>query len=185
VDGLAAALKFSNRLSLGWTTRIARWLHGLRGTDTASYAPHACTEQDFRNRRARHIVYGHTHEPETVALDASYADGFVLNQLYLNTGTWRRCHRATQFAPAENEFIATDQATLVATYQGDERSGRPLESWTGTLGVSGLEQVVARVDSGREEYAADQPFPTSRVPVRPPHFLRPVGTSPRRPAARR
>jgi len=185
VDGLAAALKFSRRVSVGWTSRIATWLHGLRGTQSDSYASHAISEQDFRNRRARHIVYGHTHQPETVALDASYADGFVLNQTYLNTGTWRRSYRATQFAPSEHEFIATDQMTYVSIYQGDERSGRPLEVWTGTLGVSGVEQMVARIDSGREEYAVDQPLPTSRVPLRAPHFLRPVGTGPRRPTARR
>lgn len=185
VDGLAAALKFSKRSSTGWTSRTAGWLQGLRGARSDSYALHAVGEQDFRNRRARHIVYGHTHQPETVALDASYADGFVLNQTYLNAGTWRRYYRATQFAPAEHEFIAADQMTYVAIYQGDERSGRPVESWTGTLGVSGVEQMTGRIDSGREEYAAEQPLPTSRVPLRAPHFLRPATTSPRRHAPHR
>jgi hypothetical protein len=105
--------------------------------------------------------------------------------MYLNTGTWRRDYRPTQFASTEHEFIATEQATYVAIYQGDERSGRPLESWTGALGVTGVERSVIRVDVGREEYAAEQPLPTSRVPLRAPHFLRPVGASPRRQATRR
>lgn len=185
VDGLEAALKFSKRLSMGWTARIATWLNGLRGSDDSSYASHALSEQDFRNRRARHIVYGHTHQPETVALDASHADGFVLNQVYLNTGTWRRYYRATRFAPAEHEFIPTDQMTYVALYQGDERSGRPLESWTGALGVSGVEPAQWRLDAGRDEHAFEQQFSAPSVPVRAPHFLRPVAASPRRPAVRR
>ena len=40
------------------------------------------TEQDFRNRRAKHIVYGHTHHAENVPLDASYAENYVLNHLH-------------------------------------------------------------------------------------------------------
>jgi len=31
------------------------------------------TEPDFRNRRAKHVVYGHTHEAEIVPLDASHS----------------------------------------------------------------------------------------------------------------
>lgn len=185
VDGLSAALKFSKRLSIGWTARIASWLHGLRGVDEESYAGHALTEQDFRNRRARHIVYGHTHQPETVALDASYADGFVLNQVYLNTGTWRRYYRPTRFAPAEHEFIPTDQLTYTAIYQGDERSGRPLETWTGTLGVGGVPMVRMRLDAAQDDHAAEQPVSTSGVPLRAPHFLRGAVAGPARPAARR
>ena len=62
----------------------------LRGADDASYYQHALAEQDFRNRRAKHIVYGHTHYAESVPLDASFAEGYVLNQAYFNSGTWRR-----------------------------------------------------------------------------------------------
>ena len=70
-------------------------------------------------------------------LDASHAEGFVLNQGYFNSGTWRRVHRATQFAPGEHEFIAAESMTYLAFFQGDERSGRPYETWTGTLTVDG------------------------------------------------
>ena len=88
--GLQKALKFSRRLSVGWASWVAQWICDLRGAGTTSYYQHALTEQDFRNRRAKHIVYGHTHHAEVVPLDASHAEGFALHQAYFNSGTWRR-----------------------------------------------------------------------------------------------
>jgi hypothetical protein len=133
IDGLAAALKFSRRDSADWTGRTLNWLCGLRGAASTSYAIHALAEADFRNRRARHIVYGHTHSHEIIPLDASHADGYVLNQTYFNAGTWRRTYRPTQAIAGGHEFIAADSFTLLAFYQADERSGRSHETWCGTL----------------------------------------------------
>ena len=66
------------------------------------------TEPDFRTRRAKHVVYGHTHAAEITPLDASHAEGYVLDQIYFNSGTWRRTYNSANFAPAGHEFIATD-----------------------------------------------------------------------------
>ena len=33
------------------------------------------TEQAFRNRRPRHIIYGQTYHAEATLLDAGYSDG--------------------------------------------------------------------------------------------------------------
>jgi len=66
VDGLQKALKSSRCLSADWASWVAGWIAELRGAGTASYYQHALTEQDFRNRRANHIVYGHTHTAEAV-----------------------------------------------------------------------------------------------------------------------
>lgn len=167
VDGLEQTLKFSKRLSIGWAAKIIHWVQGLRGGD--SYAAHALVEQDFRNRRARHIVYGHTHQAESVPLDASFADGYVLNQMYFNAGTWRRVLRQTQSNASECEFIPAENISLLSFFHGDERSGRVFESWTGTLAAVG-DTAVHRVDTGRVQHAPEQPISTSRVPVRPPHF---------------
>ncbi|HZZ72525.1 MAG TPA: hypothetical protein VFE24_09745, partial [Pirellulales bacterium] len=146
VSNLERILKFSKRLSIGWSTAIIEFWQSLRGRDEASYYPHALAEQDFRNRRAKHIIYGHTHLAEYVPLDASHAEGYVLNQGYFNSGTWRRVHRSTQFSPAEHEFIPADSMTYLAFFQGDERSGRPFETWTGTLGINALETPQYRID---------------------------------------
>jgi UDP-2,3-diacylglucosamine pyrophosphatase LpxH len=180
VDGLQKALKFSRRLSVGWASWIAQWMWKLRGADDSSYFQHALSEQDFRNRRAKHIVYGHTHYHEIVPLDASFAEGYVLNQAYFNSGTWRRVFEQTRFAPHEHEFIAADALTYLAFFKDDERRGRPYETWTGTLGLSPVTCTARRVDSGATSDAAAKPISTPNIPVRAPHFAVPI--APLRPA---
>lgn len=178
VDGLQKALKFSRSLSVGWASWVAQWMAELRGASHSSYFPHALAEQDFRNRRAKHIVYGHTHHAEVTPLDASYADGFVLHQTYFNAGTWRRVHQQTQFAPREHEFIAADTMTYLAFFKDDERSGRPYETWSGTLGVYPFMENFYRVDSATSArsttHAASQPISTPTVPLGAPHFAVPL-----------
>lgn len=171
VDGMEQSLKFSKRVSIGWANKITSWLQSLRGSDGDSYFQHAISEPDFRNRRARHIVYGHTHQTENVPLDASYADGYVLNQMYFNSGTWRRVLQPTRWTSSEDEFIPTECLSLLSFYHGDERGGRPFETWSGTLATAG-EVATYRVDSGRSAHAAEQQLPASKVPVRAPHFRR-------------
>lgn len=170
VDGLERALKFSKQVSVGWASSIVSWLNSVRGRTDDSFYPHALAEQDFRNRRAKHIVYGHTHHAETVPLDASYAEGYVLNQLYFNSGTWRRVHQQTRLAPGEHEFIPSDVMTYLAFFQGDERKGRPYETWTGNLGHQPSDTAFHRVDSASASHVSQQPIPTSRTPGRAPHF---------------
>ena len=133
IDGLAGALKFSKRDSSQWMNRTLAWQSELRGASSESYVAHALAEADLRNRRARHIVYGHTHNHEAIPLDASHADGYVLNQTYVNAGTWRRTYRATQVAAATQEFVASESFSLLAFYQADERSGRSYETSHGSL----------------------------------------------------
>lgn len=174
VDGLQRALKFSKRVPTGWASQIVGWLNELRGSAEPSYYQHALSEQDFRNRRARSIVYGHTHHAETVPLDASYAEGYVLNQVYFNSGTWRRVHRQTQMAPNEHEFIAADEMTYLAFFAGDERGGRPYETWSGTLGMNPSPASVLRVDSGKATDATQQ-VPAPNLHSHAPHFSTSVG----------
>jgi UDP-2,3-diacylglucosamine pyrophosphatase LpxH len=169
VDGLQRVLKFSKRLSVGWAADLLSFINGMRGGVGESYSAHALAEQDFRNRRARHIVYGHTHSAESVPLDASYAEGYVLNQMYFNSGTWRRTHRQTILAPQEHEFIPCDTMTYLAFFQGDERRGRPYETWTGTLGLSPADIVERRIDPAVNAVQAEQ-VSSSALRGRAPHF---------------
>ena len=167
IDGLAHALRFSKRLSTGSTTE---WLHKLRGVATDSYASHALVEKEFRNRRAKHVVFGHTHAAEIVPLDASYAEGYVLDQVYFNAGTWRRVHRQARFAPGEHEFAASDCITYLAFFQGDERSGRPYETWSGTLGYCPVERIIYRIDPGRARPCTGQSGSSPDLAPHAPHF---------------
>jgi hypothetical protein len=177
VDGLQRAIKFSRRMPVNWASSVSQWLNGLRGANGASFSTHALGEPEFRNRRAKYIVYGHTHTGEEVPLDSSYAEGFTLNQMYFNSGTWRRVFQQTRLAAQEHEFIAHDTLSFLSFFQGDERKGRPYETWTGTLGISPNEPLSHRVDPGMTaQFAA----PDMQAPpaVRGPHFsFAPVTTS--------
>ncbi len=168
VDGLERALKFSKRLSIGWAGKISAWMRSLRGTTGDSYYEHALSEQDFRNRRARNIVYGHTHYSENLPLDASYADGFVLNQMYFNAGTWKRVYRPAMFGPSEHEFIPSETMTYLSFFQGDERGGRPFEQWSGSLGVSAV--TPAQRAANIPQPAASQVMQRPSAPIARPHF---------------
>ena len=112
IIGLAAALKFTRRGSNNWIGRTTKFMAQLRGATNCSYAAHAMAEADFRNRRARHIVYGHTHQHEIIPLDASHADGYVLNQTYFNAGSCRRGYQPTQMLAGNDELCCCDTFSL-------------------------------------------------------------------------
>jgi UDP-2,3-diacylglucosamine pyrophosphatase LpxH len=80
----------------------------------------------------RYVVYGHTHDPLVSPVRSIPLDPFPLEQIYLNTGTWRGRHfKATQ----DDSFISWKNMTYVIFYQEGER-GTPFpvfETWTGTL----------------------------------------------------
>jgi hypothetical protein len=163
IDGLSRALRFSKRRSSGWTAATTEWLRTIRGADGDSFAGHALTEPDFRNHRSKHVVYGHTHAAEIVPLDASHAEGYVLDQVYFNAGTWRRVYRPVNSSPARHEFIATDVFSYLAFFQGDERKGRSFETWTGTLGHTPAERIIRRIDAGHGL--------SSQITLQAPHFV--------------
>ena len=181
VDGLANVLRFSSRSTIGWAVKADAWMQAMRGASSPSYASHAIAEQDFRNRRARHILYGHTHTAECVPLDASHADGYVLNQVYFNTGTWRRVHRPTIAAPHEQEFIPCESMNLVTLFAGDERAGRPFEVWSGMMGIGAADAPLYRLDAAKAQAAATPAAP----PLKAPHFSAPATSSSRSLTARR
>jgi hypothetical protein len=169
VDGLARGLRLGQSAESRSAQRTHQWLCEIRGANSASYRNHALAEEEFRNRRARHIVYGHTHQTEEVPLEASFADGYVLNQTYFNAGTLRRLYRPTLCGPGQREFVASDALSLLTFYQGDERRGRPYETWIGTLGVNpNAIQATTRFDAaaGGQREAAASAFAT----IRAPHF---------------
>ncbi len=171
IDGLRRALKFDHASGCGPMDTMRRAISKFHGTRYESYADHALSEQDFRNRRARHIVYGHTHHAEVVPLDASYADRYVLNQVFFNTGTFRRVYRQTRQAPSQHEFIAADTLTYLAFFAPGERKGRPYETWSGTLGTASPHAASYRVDRGspsQEELGSAVPSPVAKTGG--PHF---------------
>ncbi len=173
VDGLQNVLRFSKRLSIGWASSIVTWLNRIRGVESPSYFQHALAEQDFRSRRSKYIVYGHTHVAESLPLDASYASGCVLNQEYFNSGTWRRVYRQTCLAPDQHEFIPRNAMSYTVIFHGDERKGRPYETWTGSLGCRPADLSVHRIDPGTVQHAPHQPVSAPKLHRHAPHFTGP------------
>jgi UDP-2,3-diacylglucosamine pyrophosphatase LpxH len=82
--------------------------------------------------RVRYVVYGHTHDPLVSPVRSFPGLPAPLEQIYLNTGTWRGRHfKATQ----DDTFITWKNMTYVIFYQEGER-GTPFpvfETWTGAL----------------------------------------------------
>ena len=188
VEGLKRSLLFSKRISIGWAAAVTEWINKVRGATEDSYWRHAVTEPDFRNRRAKHIVYGHTHFAETIPLDASFAEGYVLNQMYFNAGTWRRIHKRTQLAPTDHEFIAHDTMNYITFFQADERKGRPYETWSGSLGFTPMENTIHRIDAGHAIQSRGHTLPTTPPAAvghrtQPPHFVVTPGKSRNIPSA--
>lgn len=171
--GLAGLLKFNRRPTGNWATAVREWCQANEVCG-GSLAMQALAEHDFRNRRAKYVVYGHTHQADMAALENSAAGGFALPQLYFNTGTWQRVHRPTQLAPGPQEFIASESFNLVTVYQGDERGGRGYETWSANLGLSPV-QTLRRVDTPAAAAAQSQPPATGLH--HGPHFTPAVWTT--------
>jgi UDP-2,3-diacylglucosamine pyrophosphatase LpxH len=82
--------------------------------------------------RVRYVVYGHTHDPLVSPVRVVPASPAPLEQVYLNTGTWRgRYYKAIQ----DDTFISWKNMTYVIFYQEGERDASfpVFETWTGAL----------------------------------------------------
>ena len=80
----------------------------------------------------RYVVYGHTHEPLESPVRVVPASPYPLEQVYLNTGTWRgRYFKCTQ----DDSFIPWKNMTYVIFYrEGERHNPYPVfETWTGSL----------------------------------------------------
>jgi len=134
-DKLEFALKFSKGVSLHTASLLLTWIkEKMVGSDERFYK-NAFTEQAFKNRTARCIAYGHTHHHEIVPLDTSYSSAGLFNQVYLNSGTWRRVHELAELNSKDQEFVGYHVMTYLAFFKDGERGGRQFEAWSGALGT--------------------------------------------------
>ena len=135
VDKLEWALKFSKGVGIATLGEIVELAKKVGFGKEEEFFRNALKEAAFQNRTADFIVYGHTHHFEIVPLDVSSRTAGLLNQLCINTGTWRRVYEVAECKPKEQEFIGYDVMTYVAFYADGERTGRPFETWSGSLGL--------------------------------------------------
>lgn len=136
----AQKLKWALRISKGLlspeSSRLLCWAAEKVGRQSKSYSGFALQEAYFKNQSSRFIVYGHTHHPEVVPLDAACSEDRLSAQIYLNSGTWRPVHELARFQPSREAFVGYHTMTYLAFFKDDERGGRTFECWSGSLSSS-------------------------------------------------
>jgi UDP-2,3-diacylglucosamine pyrophosphatase LpxH len=134
VNRVKWAQDLTSGFSLNLLGKLVRKLAGLfPSTDVPNYQ-NALQEAAFLDRSARCIVYGHTHQYVLTPLDVSTTPQGTLNQVYINSGTWRPYHQLAKRNPKEEQFVPYQVMTYLAFYRGDECGGRRYETWSGALG---------------------------------------------------
>ncbi len=131
-------VKWAQSLTSGWSLNLLSWLVRKFGgwipsSDVPDYK-NALQEAAFLDRSARSIVYGHTHQYVLTPLEVSTTPQGTLNQVYINSGTWRPYHQLAKHYPQEEQFMPYQLMTYLAFFQGDERAGQRFETWSGALG---------------------------------------------------
>jgi UDP-2,3-diacylglucosamine pyrophosphatase LpxH len=141
------ALTLSKRIMTveggAWMFRLATMTANAR----KSFYPYALEERWFRQRRARFIVYGHTHHHEIVPLNSDVAGEEQFDQLYVNSGAWRPVHELAGYSSQHRKFVGYNTMSYLAFFKDDERGGRKFEAWTG--GLSPSLAVRANGEQGR------------------------------------
>ncbi len=138
VDKLQVLLRTSKFVSIGRAQGLIEF------GETASrvvqsavdpYAHEAAQEPWLQDGRAKYVVYGHTHGQRVVPLDRKISAEKDEKLIYFNCGTWKRLHEQTIFSGEGTRFVDFLVMSYIAFFKDDERSGRPFETWTGTLGT--------------------------------------------------
>ncbi|MBN2385888.1 MAG: hypothetical protein JXB85_02630 [Anaerolineales bacterium] len=130
VDAMEVAIKLTDAFSFKTLDDIVVWARKKIGDDI-SFSHFALQEEAFLKRKARFIVYGHTHHHEIVSLDTLPAVSPLTSQLYLNSGTWHTYYDLAVYKPKEQKFIPYQVLTYLCFYKDDERGGRHFETWSG------------------------------------------------------
>jgi UDP-2,3-diacylglucosamine pyrophosphatase LpxH len=133
VDGLRLVITLTDSLSFKAIDDLVVWIRNKIGSDRITYARHALREEAFLERKAKFIVYGHTHHHEIVPLDSFEGDSRTTNQLYFNSGTWHTFFDLAIFKPEEQKFVPYQVFTYLSFFADDERQGRLFETWSGSF----------------------------------------------------
>jgi hypothetical protein len=133
IDGLKALIAITDRVSFKTLDSIVVFLRKKFWSEEITFAKYALKEDAFLNRKAKFIVYGHTHYHEVVPLDSIPSSPAPTNQMYLNSGTWHTYFDLAIHKPEEQKFIPYQALTYLTFFRGDERDGRRFETWSGSF----------------------------------------------------
>jgi UDP-2,3-diacylglucosamine pyrophosphatase LpxH len=144
--GPARQLKWTLTLSKSLIAPENNWvirrLSERMGNLKSSHLQHALQERSFHNRSARFIVHGHSHRHEIIALNSSLTGEGLLNQIYINCGTWRPVHELARYRCGHEMFVGYNTMTYLAFFKEGERSGRRFECWSGALSGSSWKKGI-------------------------------------------
>lgn len=146
VDKLQALLRASKFVSISRTEGLIELGETVGRIVTSAvdpYAHHAAEEPWLQDGRAKYVVYGHTHGQRVVPLDRKISAENDEKLLYFNCGTWKRLHEQTIFSGDGTRFVDYMVMSYVAFFSGNERSGRPFETWTGTLATKRTTEALS------------------------------------------
>jgi hypothetical protein len=133
VDGLEWAIRLTDRVSFQTIDNLVVWIRKKFTSGEVTFSQHALKEEAFLARKARFIVYGHTHHYEVVPLDSFPGTIQPTNQIYINSGTWHTYFDLAINKPEEQKFIPYEVLTYLCFYKDDERMGRRFETWSGSF----------------------------------------------------
>lgn len=82
------------------------------------------------------MVYGHTHSAQQTPLTLRHiSKKRELEQVYFNSGTWRKVFERTAFKKKNCDFIGWEVLTFVVFYLEEEKQpDRNYELWSASLG---------------------------------------------------
>lgn len=132
VDALQAMFTLQRNLPMIVQGQLAKFVEKFTPIET--YRREAAAETAIRQCHADYVVYGHTHHAEMVPLAVREENGVRHEQIYINTGTWRRVHEQTEGIMNGFPFVHYHVMTYAFFYKDDERFGRRHEVWQGSLG---------------------------------------------------
>lgn len=132
VDALQAMFMLQKNLPMAVQGQLAHFVERFVKPET--YRQQAADLPAIKAAETDFVVYGHTHHAEMVPLAVREKLGTRHEQMYFNTGTWRRIHERTQAMFNGFPFIHFHVMSYAFFYQGDERFGRRHEMWQGSLG---------------------------------------------------
>lgn len=132
VDMLKLFFGFQHVTPLSWQSEISHFVE--RFMPQESYRKHAAAEPAIISGKSDIVVYGHTHNPEMIPLGVHETGNGRCEQLYINSGTWRRVHQRGLNPAKGFPFISYHVMSFVFVYRDGERFGRRHEMWQGSLG---------------------------------------------------
>jgi UDP-2,3-diacylglucosamine pyrophosphatase LpxH len=133
IDGIKLLIKITDKISFNTLDEIVSWIRKRFGFENRTFTKYALQEKAFLEQKADFIVYGHTHYHEIVPLDIYNKDSQLINQVYINSGTWHPYYDLTVNKPEEQEFIPYQVMSYIAFFKDGECGGKRFETWKGAF----------------------------------------------------